>query len=79
MEAKYVTETVGEALTQGLAELVAVKPADPVEYLGNWLKKYRANQKVREEEENREKVCENCGQADHEENSQDEELKKESS
>lgn len=48
MEAKYVTDTVGEALAQGLAEVVAVKPPDPIEYLGNWLRKHRNNQLERE-------------------------------
>lgn len=50
MEAKYVTDTVGEALAQGLAEVVAVKPPDPIEYLGNWLRKHRNNQLERERE-----------------------------
>lgn len=48
MEAKYVTEAVGEALALGLAEVVAVKPTDPIEYLGNWMKKHRGNQLQRE-------------------------------
>ena len=48
MEAKYVTDSVGAALAQGLAEVAAVKPPDPIEYLGNWLKKHRGNQLERE-------------------------------
>ena len=66
MEAKYVTETVGDALTKGLAELVAAKPSDPVEYLANWLKQYRTNQIERERQKNEEQ-CENCGRTDHHE------------
>ena len=44
MEANYAIEAVGEALSKGLVEVVAVRPADPIEYLAHWLKTYRENE-----------------------------------
>lgn len=43
LEAQYVKRTVGPALKQGLAEIVEKRPADPVEYLANFLLKYAEN------------------------------------
>lgn len=57
MEAKYVTEAVGEALALGLAEVVAVKPPDPIEYLGNWLRKHRSNQLERDRTRKQLEAC----------------------
>ena len=69
MEAKYVTEAVGEALTLGLAAVVAVKPTDPIEYLGNWMKKHRSNQLERERAQKEVEGCLHASEAsevDHE-------------
>lgn len=69
MEAKHVTDSVGDALAQGLAEVVAVKPPDPIEYLGNWLKKHRCNQLERErarkqlEPQNESLICDRSSDA----------------
>jgi len=54
MEAQYVSKTVGPALAQGLAEIVLLKPADPVEYLANFLHKYVANTQQRQADQDNE-------------------------
>ncbi|KAK7110035.1 serine/threonine-protein phosphatase 6 regulatory ankyrin repeat subunit B-like [Littorina saxatilis] len=41
IDGKYVAQHLGTALTQALAEIVEKKPWDPIEYLGQWLYKYR--------------------------------------
>mmetsp|Transcript_42788 Transcript_42788/g.134845 ORF Transcript_42788/g.134845 Transcript_42788/m.134845 type:complete len:414 (-) Transcript_42788:390-1631(-) len=41
-DAKYLQETVGPALTAGLASVASVQPEDPVDYLAHWLLKYLA-------------------------------------
>eukprot|EP00899_Mesostigma_viride_P016008 jgi/Mesvir1/24408/Mv11073-RA.3 len=46
MDAKYLHETVGEAVAKGCAAVVVAQPLDPVEYLGHWLKKYVENAQI---------------------------------
>ena len=41
VDGKYVAEHMGTALTLALAEIAERRPADPVEYLANWLYKYQ--------------------------------------
>lgn len=36
-EMAYLQRTVGEALARGCAETAVARPADPVEFLGQWL------------------------------------------
>ena len=43
MEAQYVSRTVGRPIAAALAEIVLNKPADPVEYLANFLHKHVQN------------------------------------
>jgi hypothetical protein len=43
IEGQYVAHTVGPALAKGLAEIVEKRPADPVEYLAHFLRKYVQN------------------------------------
>ena len=43
-DAKYLQETVGPALTAGLASCASAQPDDPVDYLAHWLLKYLAVQ-----------------------------------
>ena len=45
IEAQYVAQTVGPALAKGLAEVLEMRPADPVEYLAHYLYKYIDNRK----------------------------------
>ena len=49
MESEYVRRSVGQALALGLAEVVAVRPADPVEYLALWLLQHKRNLGEREQ------------------------------
>lgn len=43
-DAKYLQESVGPALTAGLASCASAQPDDPVDYLAHWLLKYLAVQ-----------------------------------
>ena len=43
MESDYVRRCVGQALALGLAEVGALRPADPVEYLALWLLQHKRN------------------------------------
>jgi Dpy-30 motif len=51
MDASYLQNNIGEALSEGLAQVVLDDPVDPVDYLGNWLLQYVENAR------NRVKVC----------------------
>uniref|UniRef100_A0A6U4NIS8 GAF domain-containing protein n=1 Tax=Hemiselmis andersenii TaxID=464988 RepID=A0A6U4NIS8_HEMAN len=48
MDAQYLQENVGPALTAGLASVAAGQPDDPVDYLAHWLLKYLAVQDKKE-------------------------------
>ncbi|XP_061179822.1 glutamic acid-rich protein-like [Saccostrea echinata] len=65
IDGKYVAEHLGTALTLALAEIAECRPWDPIEYLGQWLYKYRENRnyidrqeqlmaEIREEEKQKE-------------------------
>ena len=43
VDGKYVAQHLGTALTLALAEIAEKRPWDPIEYLGQWLHKYRKN------------------------------------
>ncbi|XP_048754056.2 uncharacterized protein LOC125665462 [Ostrea edulis] len=43
VDGRYVAEHLGTALTLALAEIAECRPWDPIEYLGQWLYKYREN------------------------------------
>ena len=46
MDTEYLQCMVGEALALGLAEVAMKKPADPIDYLGCWLLRYKVNSKT---------------------------------
>ena len=43
MDANYLRETVGECLSKCLAEVCEKRPADPIEYIAQWLYKHAHN------------------------------------
>jgi hypothetical protein len=49
MDTAYIQQTVGPALQEGLAATIAAHPADPVQYLSDWLMKHIGNQASQEQ------------------------------
>ena len=47
-DAAYLQESVGPALTAGLASCASAQPEDPVDYLAHWLLKYLAVQEKKD-------------------------------
>ncbi len=45
MDSQYLKDTVGLALSRGVAAASINHPHDPIDYLANWLIKYVENQK----------------------------------
>lgn len=43
MDSAYLKQHVGTALALGLSEICQKKPADPIDYLSNWLRKHVEN------------------------------------
>lgn len=44
MDSEYLKRHVGAALSLGLSEVCQKKPADPIDYLANWLRKFVQNE-----------------------------------
>ncbi|XP_036103575.1 DPY30 domain-containing protein 2-like [Molossus molossus] len=49
METDYLKRCFGNCLSQALAEVVKIRPSDPIEYLTHWLYHYRKITKAKEE------------------------------
>ena len=48
MDSEFLKNTVGDALTRGCAATAAVRPADSLAYLAEWLDKYAKNETIKE-------------------------------
>lgn len=46
MDSQYVSRTLGRCLSEGLAELIELRPLDPIEFLSLWILKYKHNQEL---------------------------------
>lgn len=75
LEAQYVKKTVGPALKQALAEIVEKRPADPVEYLANFLLKYSENKRLEEIERENQILVEKLQKEKEEEEKRQEEMR----
>ncbi|CAG7729900.1 unnamed protein product [Allacma fusca] len=46
-EIEYLKKTLGPVLVSALAEVCVKRPADPIEYLGHWLLRWRYNEELK--------------------------------
>lgn len=46
-EVEYLKKNLGPVLTAALAEICIRRPADPIEYLGHWLLRWRYNEELK--------------------------------
>jgi len=46
MDSQYVSRTLGRCLSEALAELIELRPLDPIEFLALWIRKYKHNQEL---------------------------------
>ncbi|XP_057309506.1 DPY30 domain-containing protein 1-like [Hydractinia symbiolongicarpus] len=56
MDSEYLKRHVGTALSLGLSEVCQKKPADPIDYLANWLRKFVQNEENKRQVEKEEEL-----------------------
>lgn len=55
LDMAYLSNVVAAPLTEAMAQLAVLQPEDPVEFLGNYLLKFVANEVERQQQEERAK------------------------
>ncbi|XP_039507241.1 DPY30 domain containing 2 isoform X3 [Pimephales promelas] len=79
MDSQYVSRTLGRCLSEALAELIELRPLDPIEFLALWIRKYKHNQELELQRAAHQRELEEEKRRVHEENLHQRELEEEES
>ncbi|CAM4712644.1 unnamed protein product [Leuciscus chuanchicus] len=77
MDSQYVNRTLGRCLSEALAEIIELRPLDPIEFLALWIRKYKHNQELELQRAAHQRELEEEKRRVHEENLHQRELEEE--
>ncbi|KAK7122183.1 hypothetical protein R3I94_019337 [Phoxinus phoxinus] len=77
MDSQYVSRTLGRCLSEALAELIELRPLDPIEFLALWIRKYKHNQELELQKAAHQRELEEEKRLVHEENLHQRDLEEE--